>query len=138
MKRAAKPLILFLVGGAIYFSLEILYRGYSHWTMFVLGGVCFLALGAINRFLSWETPIVLQMFIGTAIITSLELLCGWIVNIRLGWHVWDYSHVPLNFCGQICVPASIAWFFLGGVGIVLDDYLRYWLFGERRPQYRIF
>ncbi len=106
--------------------------------MFVLGGVCFLALGAINRFLSWETPLVLQMFIGTAIITSLELLCGWIVNIRLGWHVWDYSHVPLNFYGQICVPASICWFFLAGVGIVLDDYLRYWLFGERRPQYRIF
>jgi len=138
MKSILKNLTLFLIGGGIYILLEMVYRGRSHWTMFLLGGVCFLAIGYINRFLPWETPLPVQMLIGTAIITALELLTGWIVNIKLGWHVWDYSRVPLNFYGQICLPASIGWFFLSAVGIVLDDVLRWRMFGEDRPRYRLF
>ena len=33
-------------------SLEILWRGYTHWTMGVLGGICFVCLGLINEILS--------------------------------------------------------------------------------------
>jgi uncharacterized membrane protein len=138
MKSILKNLTLFLIGGGIYILLEMVYRGRSHWTMFLLGGVCFLALGYINRFLPWETPLPVQMLIGAAIITALELLTGWIVNIKLGWHVWDYSRVPLNFYGQICLPASIGWFFLSAAGIVLDDVLRWRMFQEDRPRYRLF
>lgn len=138
MKSILKNLMLFLIGGGIYILLEMVYRGRSHWTMLLLGGVCFLALGYINRFLPWETPLSAQMLIGAAIITALELLTGWLVNIKLGWHVWDYSHLSLNFYGQICLPASIGWFFLSAVGIVLDDVLRWRMFGEDRPRYRIF
>lgn len=137
MKSVLKNLTLFLIGGGIYILLEMMYRGRSHWTMFLLGGVCFLALGYINRFLPWETPLPVQMLIGAAIITVLELLTGWIVNIKLGWHVWDYSRVPLNFYAQICLPASIGWFFLSAVGIYLDDWLRWKLFGEEKPHYKI-
>lgn len=137
MKSVLKNFTLFLIGGGIYVLLEIIWRGYSHWTMFLLGGVCFLALGYINRFLPWETPLPLQMLVGMAIITTLELITGYIVNIRLGWHVWDYSRVPLNFYGQICLPASIGWYFLSVVGIVLDDFLRWQLFGEQKPHYKL-
>lgn len=137
MKSWMKNGALFLVGGCIYVLIEIVYRGWSHWSMFLLGGICFLALGYINRFLSWDTPFLLQMLIGAVIVTALELLTGCIVNIRLGWHVWDYSKVPLNFCGQICLPASIVWYFLSGIGIYLDDWLRWKLFGEEKPHYKI-
>ncbi len=137
IKKLLKNLFLFVVGGDIYIIIEILYRGYSHWTMFLLGGVCFLCLGYINRFLPWETPLPLQMLIGSGIITTLELMTGCIVNIYLGWHVWDYSNVLFNLFGQICLPASIVWYFLSAVGIMLDDYLRYWIFHEEKPHYKL-
>jgi uncharacterized membrane protein len=132
-----KDTFLFLVGGDIYILIEIGFRGYSHWTMFVLGGICFLSLGYINRFLPWTTPLPVQMLIGMGIITVLELITGLVVNVYLGWNVWDYSNMPFNLLGQICLLASAGWYMLSVVGIVLDDYLRYWIFHEDKPHYRI-
>ncbi|WP_444645458.1 putative ABC transporter permease [Caproiciproducens sp. R1] len=133
-----KDALLLVIGGDIYLIMEICYRGYSHWSMFILGGVCFLGLGYINRFLSWETPLVLQMLIGMLLITALELITGMIVNVHFGWEVWDYSQKPFNLFGQICLSSSIGWYFLSAVGIVLDDYLRCWIFEEEQPRYYLF
>lgn len=134
MKSLFKNLFLFVVGGDIYLLIEILYRGYSHWTMFLLGGICFLCLGYINRFLPWETPLPVQMLLGAVIITVLELVTGCIVNIWLGWNVWNYT--MLSFLGQISLLSSIGWYFLSVIGIILDDYLRYWIFREEKPHYQ--
>ena len=135
-KLITKYAVLFVMGGLVYMSLEILWRGYTHWTMGMLGGICFICLGLINELLSWETPLALQMLIGGAIITVLELVTGCIVNLWLGWNVWDYSDLPYNFLGQISLFSSIGWIGLSLVGIVLDDYLRYWLFHEEKPRYK--
>ena len=40
--------VLFAVGGALYYLVELLWRGHSDWTMAVLAGVCFLLIGRIN------------------------------------------------------------------------------------------
>lgn len=130
-----KDVILFLIGGAIYVLLEIMYRGYSHWSMYILGGICFLLIGYINKFLPWKTPVILQMTIGCGIITILEFVTGIIVNILLKWNVWDYSNLKYNFLGQISIASSICWFFISFIAIVLDDYLRYFLFHEKKPEY---
>ena len=137
LKTILKYIFLFLVGGFIYYSIEIAYRGYSHWTMILLGGICFIALGNINNVLSWETPLIAQSLIGATIITVLEYITGLIVNIRLGWNIWDYSDVPFNIQGQICLPFFMVWIFVAAIGIILDDYLRYWLFKEKKPKYEI-
>lgn len=131
-----KNFILFLIGGFIYVLLEIIYRGYSHWTMYILGGICFLLIGYINKFLSWQTPVLLQMVIGDVIITLLELITGVIVNIVLKWNAWDYSNLKYNILGQISLQSSICWYFISFIAIVLDDYLRYFLFHEKKPEYR--
>ena len=138
LKIITKYLFLGIIGSIIYMSLEILWRGYTHWTMGVLGGICFICLGLINELLSWETPLVLQMFIGSIIITILEFITGCIVNLWLGWNVWDYSNLPLNLLGQICLPFSILWYFISAIGIVIDDYIRYICFDEERPRYKLF
>ena len=130
-------MILFLIGGFVYFLIEIGYRGYSHWTMFILGGICFIALGSINNILEWETPLITQALIGGVIITALEYITGYIVNIKLQWDVWDYSDTLFNIQGQICLPFFIVWVLISVVGIIVDDYLRYWLFKERKPSYTI-
>lgn len=126
---------LFLIGGAIYVLIELVYRGYSHWTMFLLGGLCFVLIGGVNEYIPWEMPLWLQAGIGAVIITALEFICGCIVNLALGWNVWDYSNTPLNILGQVCLPFAIIWFVIAHFGIVLDDYLRYWLFKEEKPYY---
>ena len=138
LKIIIKYLLLGIIGSIIYMSLEILWRGYTHWTMGVLGGICFICLGLINELLSWKTPLVLQMLIGSTIITVLEFITGCIVNLWLGWNVWDYSNLPLNFLGQICLPFSILWYFISAIGIIIDDYIRYIYFDEERPRYKLF
>lgn len=137
MKQLLKDLILFLVGGALYIVIELLWRGYSHWTMFILGGICFFYIGLINEEFTWEMPLIKQMLIGAVVITILEFVFGILVNGVYNLNVWDYSNMPFNFLGQICLPYSILWFFISLPAIVLDDYLRHWLFGEEKPHYRL-
>jgi len=103
----------------------------------LLGGLCFVLCGLINEGVSWEMPLPLQMLISALMITALEFLTGCIVNLWLGWQVWDYSKLHVQLLGQISLKSSVIWFLLSSVGIVLDDWLRYWFFGEDRPYYRL-
>lgn len=138
MRQYLKLLLLFIIGGLLYNILEMFYRGWTHWTMFFLGGLCFVALGLINEVISWTMPLWQQMVIGACMITALEFLTGCIVNLYFGWAVWDYSHMPGNLLGQICPQFLILWLLVALAGIVLDDWLRYWMFDEERPYYKIF
>ena len=137
LKQILKLCVLALIGGITYMLIELAWRGYSHISMFILGSICFLLLGGINEFLPWELGFVWQMLIGAGIVTILELIFGIVVNVWLELEVWDYSNLPFNFMGQICLPFSFAWTLISGVAIVVDDYLRYLLFGEEKPHYKI-
>lgn len=140
-KKILEFIILFIIGGAIYYMIEVCHRGWSHWTMFLLGGLCFIIVGYENEYIldtyHVELPLLPQMVSGCILITTLELVVGYIVNIRLGWKIWDYSNEPFNFLGQICLGASLAWFGLSLVIILLDDFLRYKLFGGEKREYKL-
>ena len=135
MRQYLKELFLAVTGSLLYIILELVWRGHSHWTMFVLGGLCFALIGIINELIPWCMPLWKQALIGTVIITGLEFLTGCIVNLWLGWNVWDYSDMPLNLLGQICVPYILLWVPVSLIAIMLDDWLRYWMFDEERPHY---
>lgn len=109
----------------------------THWTMFALGGVLFLILGELNEHLPWEMGLMAQMGIGATVITAAELIAGLVLNVWFDLGIWDYSHLPYNLMGQICLPFFGLWWLLSGIGIVLDDYLRYWLWGEEKPHYKL-
>ena len=78
-----KYLFLLDVGGLLYILIELAWRGWSHWTMFILGGICFIYLGLINEVLPWSMPLWQQILIGAAGITVLEFLTGCIVNLSI-------------------------------------------------------
>ena len=118
-----KNIIIFVIFGISYVSLELLYRGHSHITMFFVGGLCGLLIGLINEYTP-KMPVILQMIIGATIVTLLELVTGYILNIKLGLNIWDYSNLMFNYKGQISLIFSILWFLLSYIVIKLDDYIR--------------
>lgn len=135
--RKIKALFLWAIGGTLYYGIEVLWRGYSHWTMFILGGLCFLLIGELNELYTWDMALISQMFISSLVVTFLELITGLIVNRWLQWGVWDYNRMPYNFYGQICLLYTNLWFALSLVGIILDDFIRWKLLKEEKPHYKI-
>lgn len=142
IKKRYKSAILFAIGGGFYLIFEVIWRKMmgnspTHWAMFFVGGLSFVLVGGINEWLPWEMSLLKQSLVGTGIILLTELVSGIILNLWLGLGIWDYSDKFLNVCGQICPQFAVVWFLLSGLAIVVDDYLRYWLFGEEKPQYQI-
>ncbi len=110
--------LVFIFGGIYYCFLEALFRGYTHWTMGVTGGACFLGLFFIS-IKGRKQPLLLLCLEGSLLITVLEFTVGCVVNLVLGWHVWDYSSLHFHLLGQISLLYSIVWFFLCIPGIRL-------------------
>ena len=106
-----KYAVVFLVGALGYGGLEILWRGYTHWTMALTGGSCLLVIYFLNISMV-NVSIWKRCLLRSAVITVFELAVGIAVNIILKWNVWDYSKIPFNFMGQICLPYSVLWYFL--------------------------
>lgn len=130
-----KYLTLFLTGGMIYYYLEIFTRGYSHFSMIICGGLAMILCGGLNQVFD-NISIISQMVFSSLIITVLEFVTGYIVNIMLKINVWSYSYMPYNFMGQVCLIYSILWMFLSLVIIFVDDGIRHFLYGEDFPVYR--
>lgn len=137
-KSILKYLLLWWIFGSTYCSLEVIYRGYSNWTMIFLSGCLGVIIGGLNNFLPWEMSLAKQGIIGAILVTIFEFITGLIVNVWLGWNVWDYSNVPLNIMGQVCLPFSLLWILLSIICIIFDDYLRYLMFNEQMPKYYLF
>ena len=104
--RIVRQFLLFLIGGASYVTLEYLWRGWSHGSMFLAGGCCFLLLGKLNT-VRPRLKLPLRGLVGAGIITMVELLAGLLFN--RGYEVWDYRHLPGNYHGQICLPFFLLW-----------------------------
>lgn len=137
IKNIFKYICLFLVGGLCYYMIEIAARGFSHWTMIVVGGICFILVGLLNEHTK-KMAITKQMVISCIIITIVEFFSGCIINLWFHLNIWDYSDEPFNILGQICLSHTIYWFLLSFIAILVDDYIRYWIFGEEKPKYTVF
>lgn len=128
-EKITEVFIVFGMGGFMYGLVEIVYRGRTHWTMFLLGGTVFTLLYYIN--LSMKTrSILLRGLIGCSVVTAAEFIVGLIVNLKYKLKVWDYSNQPGNILGQICPAFSAAWFFLTIASVYISVFL-YWQLNKR-------
>ena len=110
---------IFITGALGYCLLEILWRGYTHPSMGIAGGLCLIGIYYISKF---RYSRLLRAFFSTLLITTTELIFGFILNIILNLNVWDYSQTPFNFMGQVCLPFSLLWFVLSYVLILIIDF----------------
>ena len=104
-------LLLFFIGGVGYMTMEIVFRGYTHPSMGICGGVCLILIAYANQRLI-RFPLLLRGLAGCAIITAVEFVTGCVVNLLLHWNVWSYANQPGNLLGQICPYFSLLWFLL--------------------------
>ena len=111
LQKMTESFFICLFGGVSYYGLEMLWQGTSHWSMALCGAIGFFHLYRINR-RYLRSPLPLRALMGACFITAMELTIGCILNLGLGWNIWDYSALPLHFLGQICLPYSILWFLL--------------------------
>lgn len=80
---------------------------------FLLGPILpIYGFGAVSILLftvSVQQNLVLTFCCGMIGATALEYLTGWLLERLFRLRYWDYSRLPFNLNGYICLPASLCW-----------------------------
>ena len=140
---AVLSMLLWTWGGTMYFLVEVAYKTLSgrtsaiSWTMLVLAGFLCIPIERCGAELPWDTPLWLQALGCAVAVTAAELAAGLILNVWLGLGVWDYSRIPFNLWGQICLAYFCLWWVLCLIFIPVFDWLRYAVAGGEKPVYRL-
>ena len=112
MKKFLYFLSLFCLGGWVYQLIELIWRQSTHWSMFIAGGLAVVCIDAACQIMPQNSKLWVKCLAGSAIITTIEFVIGCVVNLQFHMDVWDYSFMPFNIMGQVCLLYSIFWFFL--------------------------
>ena len=146
MTRWSKPVLSMLLwtwGGTVYYLLEVAYKSLTghperiSWTMLVVAVILCIPVERCGAELPWEYPLWLQALCCAMLVTAVEFAAGLVLNVWLGLGIWDYSHLPFNFMGQICLQFFFVWWGLCFVFIPVFDWMRWAVEGGERPHYTI-
>ena len=129
-------LMVYAIGSIGYRFIEILWRGETHWSMGIVGGICFLCMYCID--IVAKAPILQRALYSTLCVTIVEFISGLILNIGLGMDVWDYSTLKFNLLGQISLLYSVFWYFLCIPAHYLCRIVRHRIFGALPQKKRHF
>ena len=127
--------VVFGLGAGAYGLIEVLYKGDTHPTMLVAGGICFLAMERIAQRLP-QIPFLGKCLMSGAAVTGVEFAFGCVFNLGLKMNVWDYSHLPFNIAGQVCLWFTILWSALAAVGLPLSRMAYSYLVTGKIPRLR--
>ena len=135
-KETVKVIFLWLNLGIYYFAIEGLWRirsngGWANVLMILVGGLCGVVVGGINQIPAlYKLKVIVQALIGAAAILCVEFAAGYLFNIVLGLKIWNYSNLPLNIMGQVCVLYGVFWFLIAPFAIWMEDSMRFEFFKE--------
>ena len=135
--------LLWVWTGTLYFFIEIVWKIFCgrpetiSWVMLPLAIVLAIPLERFGAELPWALPINLQAWVCTLAITASEFVAGLILNVWLGLGIWDYSNMPMNLMGQICVPFIVLWWVFSIIAIIMLDWMRYAIEGGEKPRYKL-
>ncbi len=123
MRQLLKTCYLALVGGVLYAVVETIWRGSTHWTMVPVGGLCFVSVLVVNGVMPERAGLLLRCAAGAAAVTAIEFVSGAVLNLWLGMGIWDYSSMPMNLLGQVCLPFSLGWAVLSAPALLIGRFL---------------
>lgn len=130
---------MFLVGYCVYIAIEVTIRSYSYPLMGVVAGIAVILLDKINDYISWDIDLLIQASIGSAFITSMEFIIGNMALRGIVPQMWDYSGLPFNYRGIICLPFSLIWILMSCIAIFVADAINYYIFDDPTvPHYILF
>ena len=135
MSRVLKVLTIWFLMGMVYFVIEGIWRipkgGDANVVMLPIGGLCGLLIGSINQIPKfYNMSVFKQSLIGTGIVLVIEYTAGYILNIKMGLDIWDYSNMFFNINGQICLEFGLLWLLLMPAAIWLEDFIRFKFWNE--------
>ena len=107
-RRIKKYPLLFLIGAVGYGAIEMIWRGYTHYSMMIAGGLCFILFSFVSERLEGRHILLKAAFCALGV-TAIEFIFGVVFNLWLKMGVWDYSDMPLNLLGQICPLFTVLW-----------------------------
>lgn len=122
MLKFKEYFMCFALGAFTYGLVEVVVRGYTHWSMAIAGGTVMVIFNLISR--SRKFGFLARCLLGALVITAVEFTVGMIVNVGLGWNVWDYSDKPFNVFGQICPFFTAGWFFISIPAFWLCEFIQ--------------
>lgn len=134
-KKISEYTFFWTLGGCIYYGIEMLFRGFSHWSMFCVGGLAFLFCIMQGVKMKWTEGLWIQIIRAVIYAISLEFTTGIIFNKWLHKNIWDYSDQPLQLWGQICVPFMIIFSGLLLIAILLGGFLSNAIYKEPKPHF---
>lgn len=123
MSRRKTDTVIFSIGAVGYGLIEVIWRGYTHWSMLCAGGLSFLGLSTISKTMK-NSNLFKKALAGCGIITAIEFIFGAVFNLILKKDVWDYSRMPLNIKGQVCALYSFFWLILSMIFVPLSGKVR--------------
>ena len=126
ISRLKRYAACFVLGAIGYAAIEIIWRGRTHWSMMIAGGICFIIFSIVAETMQ-DKGMLLKAVVCALGVTVVEFIFGLVFNLWLGMGVWDYSNMPLNLMGQICPLFSLMWVgvaivFLPLAGLINEEY----------------
>ncbi len=136
LKRFIQIFFIGCFSGFIYTAIEVLYRGYTHMTMYALAFIVGIFIFLINNtILEFDTDFLIQDLCCTTFATIMELVFGLIFN--QDHSIWDYSNMFLNYKGQICLLFTLIWMVICGLSLILLDWIDWYILKTtEKPYYR--
>jgi len=122
IKNAKRYGLFFIIGAIGYAAIETIWRGYTHWSMMIAGGLAFIIFSIVSERLK-DKNLFIKATACAAGITAIEFVFGVVFNLWLKMNVWDYSNMPFNILGQICPMFSLLWIGLALVFLPLAEVL---------------
>lgn len=108
MKKIKKYSLCFILGAVGYAAMETIWRGHTHWSMMIAGGLCFVMFSIVAERLRGKN-LLIKAGVCALGVTAIEFIFGVIFNMWLKMDVWNYNHMPLNILGQVCPMFTLIW-----------------------------
>lgn len=90
-------------------------RGFLYGPLCPIYGVGVLLM--ILFFAPFRDNLVAFYFVAMVVMTAWEYFVGWFLETTTHIKYWDYSRVPFNIKGRVCLPVSLCWGALSYVAV---------------------